>query len=115
MQPGHEMAGADEAAEQAGAVDVPVEHRDTAAAGKGALRPVSLGRGVEMLGDEAVVTVAVAAGVGAAEMAHHILMGRQMAERGKLQLVQRNVMRVEINHIDAGRVAGEIGQHVAAA
>ncbi|MNY63174.1 hypothetical protein D3C86_2000990 [compost metagenome] len=57
----------------------------------------------------------IAARIGAAELANHILMGREMAERGKLQLVQRDVMRVEINHIDAGRVAGEIGQHVAAA
>ena len=115
MQTGHKMAGADEAAEQAGAIDVPVEDRDAAAAGKGALGPVSLGRGVEMLGDEAVVTVAVAARISATEVAHHVLMGGQMAEGGELQLVQRDVVRVEVHDIDAGRIAGEIGQHVAAA
>ena len=115
VQPGHEMACADEASEQAGVIDVPVKHRNATTAGKHALRPVSLGRGIKMFGDEAIVTVAIAAHIGAAEVTHHVLMGGQMAEGGELQLVQRNVMRIEVNHVDAGRVAREIGQHVAAA
>ncbi|MNL14239.1 hypothetical protein D3C87_1351700 [compost metagenome] len=106
VQARHKVAGADETAEQTGAVYVPVEYRDAATAGQGAFRPVGLGRVVEMVGDESVVAVTIAARIGAAELANHILMGREMAEGGKLQFVEGDVMRVEIHHIDAGRVAG---------
>ncbi|MOA46354.1 hypothetical protein D3C78_1688540 [compost metagenome] len=37
-----------------------------------------------------------------------------MAKSGEFQPVERNVMRIEIDHVDTIRVGGEIGQHVAA-
>ncbi len=38
-----------------------------------------------------------------------------MAEGGKLQPVERDVVRIEIDHVDATRAGGQVGQHVAAA
>lgn len=68
-----------------------------------------------MRGDVKIVSGRIAAVPVAEEVAQHILMGRKMAEGSELQPVQHHVVAVEIDHIDAGGLAGKIGQHVAAA
>ena len=114
VQAREQMPGADEAAEQAEAVE---------AAGKRAMRrrpmrsrpfPVGARRGIEMAAQVAVVGFDVCWRLASAKKARKP-HSRAGAERRELQLVEGDVRRVEVDGDDALRIAGEIAQHVAAA
>ena len=115
MQACQEMTKADEAAEQAGAVDVLAKDGNASLAGQAAGIPVLAGCIVELRRNEEIIGLDVAGIIMAGEEADDIRMARKMAERGELQAVQRHVMPVEIDHIDALGGCREIGEHVAAA
>jgi len=115
VQPCHEVSRADEAAEQASATEIAVEGGDTALAVEATPVPVGSRPVIEIGGDVAVEVAAVGAVLLAGELAHHGLVVRQVAERGKLQTVQRHMVRIEIDDVDAGGVARQVGEHVAAA
>ncbi len=106
MQAGKKVGSADEAAEQARFVNVAVEDADAAAAELAAV-PVATGRLIETGGEMLVVSAAVRLLVRHRQEADKIGMAGKMLEGGKLQAVQRDVVRVEIDDVDRGLSALE--------
>ncbi|MNE42580.1 hypothetical protein D3C80_1367120 [compost metagenome] len=58
-----------------------------------------------MRGDEAVVTFAVAANIRLAKLANYVAMAGQVVKCCEFEFVEGNVMRIEINDINALRIA----------
>ena len=105
----------EEAPEQAVAVEVAREQGDAPAAERRSLVPVGARGRVEPAAQPLVIGRHVGARVGAAEEAEEGLVVGQVLERADLELAERDMRPVEVDRGDAGRIGGQIGQHVAAA
>ena len=106
---------ADEVAEQPALVDALAEAADAAASGQVAAFPVATADIVEVRGHPFAIGRDVGAAVGIGEEAPEQRMAGQVAGRGELEPVQRDMRGVEIDGGDRLRIGDEIGQHVAAA
>ena len=115
MQAGEQMACGDEAAEQAGAINVAAEDADASAAGHAAAVPVVARGGVELRREEEIEGLDVGRRALGCQEADDILVARQVAEGRELEAVQRDVVRVEIDDVDLARAGRQVSQHVAAA
>lgn len=109
------MRDADEAAEQALAVDAAGEVADPPPAGGIAAFPVAPAFRVEVGRDQAVVDFAVLVVVRLGDEAAEALVGRQVADRRRLQPAERDVGAIEVHRDDRSRVRHEVGQGVAPA
>ena len=109
------MAGAEEVAEQAVAVEIAGEQADAPAAERRPLVPVGARVGIELGAQPLVIGGDVGARVGAAEEAEEGLVVGQVLQRADLEPAERDMRAVEIDRGDAGRIGDQIGQHVAAA
>ena len=109
------MRRSDEEAEQAGLVEIALEGADALPAAPVAAFPVTAAAGVEMRREEAVVGVGIRPVAGLAEEAEEVGLRGQVPDSRELQAVQRDVGGVEVDGVDMGRRAGQVGQHVAAA
>ena len=65
--------------------------------------------------EEAVIGGRIRAVGGLAEEAEEVGLRRQVFHRCELQTVERDMRLVEIDGVDMGRRAGQVGKHVAAA
>lgn len=115
MQAGKQVACGDEAAEQTGAIDVAAKDADAAAAGHVAAVPVAARCRVELRRNEEIEGLDVGGRALGRQEPRHVLVARQVAEGRELEAVQRDVVRVEVDHVDPARAGRQIGQHVAAA
>src|SRR3546814_18959050 len=94
MQARGQVAGTDEAAEKAGAINVAVEDFDAATPKGRPRRPVGARCIIEMGSDERVEDPAVGRNLLAAVEARDVGMGGQVAEGCKRQAVGGDMMRV---------------------
>ena len=115
VQAGEQVSGADEAAEQAEAVEAAGKARDATAPEQVGPLPVGEGGVVEMAAQVPVVGVDIGARVGGAEEAQERRVVGQVSEGGELELVEGDVGGVEVDGDDALGIAGEVAHHVAAA
>ncbi len=115
VQLGDGMENADEAPEQAVAIQVLAEHVDAPAAQGTILLPISPRLGVELGPQIFVVGRAVGLVVRMAEEAEERVVAGQVLERGELQLGQRDVIGIEVDGDDPCRIGRHVVQDVAAA
>ncbi len=115
MQARERMAGAEDMAEHAVAVEIAGEEADAAAPERRSLLPIGARRRIELGPQPPVVDGDVGARVGAAEEAEEGLVVGQVLRRADLEPSERDMRPVEVNGGDAGRVGDEVGEHVAAA
>src|SRR5262249_58670861 len=94
---GEPVAGTDEAAEQASAIDVRAEQRDPPAPGSAPTLPEGAGLGIEIKLDMLPEGADVRHLVGLAEEAVERVPARQVADAGKLQPGERHMRAVEID------------------
>ena len=106
---------AEDMPEQAVVVEIVGEEADAAPPERGALVPVGARGGVELCPQPAVVSGDIGAHIGAAEEAEEALVVRQVLRGADLEPAERDMRPVEVDRGDAGRIGGEVGEHVATA
>src|SRR5262249_47544334 len=115
MQPHERMAGAEDMPEEAVAVEIAGEQGDAPPAERRSLVPIGARRGVELAAQPLVISLDVGARVSAAEEAKEGLVVGQVLKRADLEPAERDMRAIEVGRGDAGRVGGQIRQHVTAA
>ena len=96
-------------------IEIAGEHADAAAAKRRPLVPIGARGRIELRPQPPVVGGDVGARVGAAEEAEEGLVVRQVLSRADLEPPERDMRSVEVDRGDAGRIGGQVGEHVAAA
>ena len=109
------MAGADEIAEQAIAVEVAREGLDAATPKGAAAVPIGGAGRVEMRQGRSGGSGDIAAAGGVAEERQEACMVGQVLQCGELEATERDMRPVEVDRADPGRPRREIGERVAAA
>ena len=110
-----EMTGADEATEQAVAVEVAGERLDPPPPGQAPPFPIGATDRVEPRRDGAVIERDIGLGLCLAEEAPEGRLVLDLGQRRELEVAERDMGTVEVDGADPGRVGGEIGQDVAGA
>ena len=77
--------------------------------------PVDAALRIEVRRDQPVIGRDIGLVIGCTEEAIEDLPRRQPVGSDKLQAIERHVRAAEIDGSDAGGIAGQVGQHVAAA
>src|SRR3984885_5403691 len=101
--------------EQSVMVEIPGEEADAASTERRSLVPVSARGRVELCAQATIVGGDVGARIGAAEEAEEAVVVRQVLSPADLGPAERNMRPVEIDRGNAGRIGGQVGEHVAAA
>jgi hypothetical protein len=112
---GEEVPGADEAAEQAVAIEIAGEELDPALACEVAPLPIGAADGVEPRRDQPVIGLDIGLGLRLPEEAAEDRMIVDFAQGRELQMPERDMGAVEVDRADLRRIGGEIGQDVAGA
>ena len=112
---GEEMSGADEAAEQAVAVEIAGEDLDPASAGEVASLPIGAADCVEPRRDQAVIGRYVVLRLRLPEEAAEDRVVVDLRQRRELEMAEGDMGAVEVDRADPRGIGCEIGQDVAGA
>ena len=96
-------------------IEIVGEHADAAATERCSFVPIRARRRIEFRAQATIVGGDVGARIGAAEEAKEAVVVRQVLSRADLEPTESDMRPVEVDRGDAGRIGGQVGEHIAAA